>query len=51
MVKLLKDKFGIEVSEIIIRRELQEYKYHYIGPKIYTDKNTWKEQHKKIRLV
>ena len=46
MVRLLKDKFGIEVSESTIRRALQEYKYHYIGPKIYTQ-NTWKEQQKK----
>ena len=34
MVKLLKDKFGIEVSESTIRRALQEHEYHYIGPKI-----------------
>ena len=34
MVKLLKDKFGIEVSESIIRRSLQEHEFHYIGPKI-----------------
>ena len=35
MVKLLKEKFGIEVSESTIRRELQEHEYHYIGPKIW----------------
>ena len=29
MVKLLKDKFGIEVSESTIRRALQEHEYHY----------------------
>ena len=34
MVKLLKDKFGIEVSESTIRSALQEHEYHYIGPKI-----------------
>ena len=34
MIKLLKDKFGIEVSESTIRRALQEHEYHYIGPKI-----------------
>ena len=34
MVKPLKDKFGIEVSERIIRRALQEHEYHYIEPKI-----------------
>ena len=45
MVKLLIDKFGIEVSESTIRRAFQEYKYQYIGPKI-CPKNTWKEQQK-----
>ena len=30
MVKLLKDKFGIEVSESTIRRALQEHEYHYL---------------------
>ena len=34
MVKLLKDKFGIEVSESTIRRTLQEHEYHYIGSEI-----------------
>ena len=34
MVKLIKDKFGIEVSESTIRRALQEHEYRYIGPKI-----------------
>ena len=34
MVKLLKNKFRIEVSESTIRRALQEHEYHYIGPKI-----------------
>ena len=29
MVKLLKDKFGIKVSESTIRRALQENEYHY----------------------
>ena len=33
MIKLLKDKFGIEVSESTIRRAFQEHEYHYIGPK------------------
>ena len=47
MVKLLKDKFGIEVSESIIRRALHEHEYHYIGPKI-SPKNTWKEQKKRL---
>ena len=28
MVKLLKDKFGIEVSKSTIRRALQEHEYH-----------------------
>ena len=35
MFKLLKDKFGIEVSESTIRRALQEHEYHYIEPKIW----------------
>ena len=35
MVKLLKDKFGIKVSESTIRRALQEHEYHYIRPKIW----------------
>ena len=35
MVKIFKDKFGIKVSESTIRRALQEYEYHYIGPKIW----------------
>ena len=35
MVKLLKDNFGIDVSESTIRRALQEHEYHYIGPKIW----------------
>ena len=47
MVKLLKDKFGIEVSESTIRRALQEHEYHYIGPKICY-KNTWKVQQKRL---
>ena len=47
MVKLLKDKFGIEVSDSTIRRELQEHEYHYIEPKI-CPKNTWKEQQKRF---
>ena len=34
MVKLLKDKFWIEVSESTIRSALQEHEYHYIGLKI-----------------
>ena len=34
MVKLLKDKFEIDVSESTIRRAFQEYEYHYIWPKI-----------------
>ena len=42
MVKLLKNKFGIEVSESTIRRTLQEHEYHFIGPKICPS-NTWKE--------
>ena len=50
MVKLLKDKFGIEISESTIRRALQEHEYHYIRPKI-CPKNIWKEQQNKIRLV
>ena len=29
MVKLLKDKFEIKVSESTIRRALQEHEYHY----------------------
>ena len=45
MVKLLKDKFEIDVSENTIRRAFQEYEYHYIWPKICS-KNTWKEQQK-----
>ena len=32
MVKLLKDKLGIEFSESTIRRALQEHEYHYIVP-------------------
>ena len=47
MVKLLKDKFGIEVSESTIRRELQEHEYHYIEPTICPN-NTWKEQPKRL---
>ena len=47
MVKLLKDKFGIEVSESTIRRALQEHEYHYIGTIIW-QKNTWKEQQKRL---
>ena len=47
MVKLLKDKFGIEVLESKIRRVLQEHEYYYIWPKIY-QKNTWKEQQKRL---
>ena len=35
MVKILKDKFGIEVSESTIRRALNEHEYHYIGHNIY----------------
>ena len=38
MAKLLKDKFGIEVSESTIRRALQEHEYHYIGHRIYQKK-------------
>ena len=34
MVKLLKDKLGIEVSESTIRRALQEHECHYIRPKV-----------------
>ena len=34
MIKLLIDKFGIEVSKSTIRRAFQEHEYHYIGPKI-----------------
>ena len=45
IVKLLIDKFGIEVSESTIRRAFQEHEYQYIGPKIYP-KNNWKEQQK-----
>ena len=49
MVKLLIDKFEIEVSESTIRRALQEHEYQYIRPKIYP-KNFGKSS-KKIRLV
>ena len=49
MVKLLKDKFGIEVLENIIRRALQELEYHYIGPKIC--QKILRKNRKKIRLV
>ena len=47
MVKLLKGKFWIEVSESTIWRALQEHEYHYIGPKI-CQKKTWKEQQKRL---
>ena len=47
MVKPLKDKFGIEVSENTIRRVLQKHEYYYIGPKIFP-KNTWKEQQTRL---
>ena len=47
MVKLLKDKIEIEVSESTIRRALQEHEYHYIGPKIW-QKNIWKELQKRL---
>ena len=48
MVKLLKDKFGIEVSESTIRRALQEHEYHYIG---HIHKKYLERAAKKIRLV
>ena len=47
MVKLLKDKFGIKVSESTIRRALQEHEYHYIGPKI-CQKNIWKKMQERL---
>ena len=49
MVKLLKDKFGIEVSESTIRRALQEHEYNYIGPKIW--QKIFGKRYKMIRLV
>ena len=49
MVKLLKDKIGIEVSESTIRRALQEHEYHYIRPKI-CPKKYLERVAKKIRL-
>ena len=43
MVKLLKDKFGIEVSKNTIRRALQEHDIIILNLK-YIQKNTCKEQ-------
>ena len=44
MVKLLKDKFGIEVSESTIRRSWISLYWSQNMPK----KNTWKEQQKRL---
>ena len=46
MVKLLKDKFGIEVSKNTIRRALQEHDIIILNLK-YIKKNTCKEQQKR----
>ena len=45
IVKLLKDKFGIKVTESTIRGASQEHEFHYIEPKIWPI-NIWKEQQK-----
>ena len=47
MVKLIKDKYGIEISDSTVRRALHERGYSYIGPKI-SPKNTLKEQQKRL---
>ena len=49
MIKLLKDKFEIEVSESTIRRAFQVHEYHYIGSK--TCPKILGKNSKKIRLV
>ena len=49
MIKLLKGKFGIEVSENTIRRALQEHEYYSIGLKIY--QKYLERAPKKIRSV
>ena len=50
MIKLLKDKIEIEVSESTNRRALQKHKYHNVGHKICRKKYLERAA-QKIRLV